>query len=563
MRLLFFVCLAMLLCGKIPAAQLAAEPAEQTVKLPQGGPAPQVKIMIRSAGPWSATTSLPEAVRLEPASGTGDASAFVLPAGWWVERQAPGRHPVRITIASGAAQSTVSAVFEVVARVPPRWESASEPKGCMDAPGLLPANKAVCTIVDLRPPGSFLPPPPGQSYRDPNFGSRIHILADAPSLHGYSTPSPISANSRYALISLKSRTVAVTVPQGKPYGKTGSLGMEGTMFDALDDNVLYSVSNGAIRMHNLATGKTKTLVDYTKKPFQFETIGTGGTGETSKDNWISFHAPRERKVCALDTATLQTYCGAIEAPGNVDYTTMSKGVDRASGLRYVVVIGPQPFLLYSVDVAGKKLVLAGRGPENIGMSGGNRDGICDPNEVCEGGSHSDTYEDAGGHQYLVGAHETQTPCEFSLYSIRLNAGPKMGLALETGGGFKRILPLFRCGGKDVWADFHLGCAKRAPYCVVSIASHAYNRPRQPGDLSAPRTSPYLGEVFLFGDNGASVRRLFFHRSFSFANEEANGYWSTPRAAISPDGSLVIADSNFGFPNEQRVVIAETGVTGPR
>lgn len=563
MRLLFFALPALLSIRELPAAELAATPAELTVKMPQGGPVPQVKFTIRSTGPWKASTSLPEPVRVEPASGSGNAAVILQPAGWWVERQPPGRNPVTVTIVSGIERTTVEVFFEVIPRILPRWESATEPKGCADVPGLLPGNKALCTVPDLRPPGNFLPPPQGQSYRDPSFGTVVHVLQGFPSLHGYSTPSPISANGRYALINSNSKTVAVTLPQGKPFGNTRNLGVEGTMFDALDDNVLYTVSGGAVRTHNLATGKSKTLVDYTRKPFQFDAISTGGTGETSKDNWISFHAPKERKVCALDTAALQTYCGDIPGSDPVDYTTMTKGIDRTTGKRYVVVIGPRPFLLYAVDPQAKKLELAGKGPENIGMSGGNRDGICDPGEPCMGGSHSDTFEDAAGNQYLAGAHETQSPCEFSLFSLRLNAGAKMGIPVESGGGWKRIMPLFRCGGQDAWADFHLGCAKRAPYCVVSTTNSAYSRTRQPGDLSSLRPSPYLGEVLLFGDNGATLRRLFFHRSFSFANEEANGYWSTPRAAISPDGSLVIVDSNFGFPNQQRVVLAETGIKGSR
>ncbi len=563
MRLFPLALLIMASIRELPAANLTVAPVELTVKMPQGGPAPPAKFTIEGKGAWTASTSLPDAVTAQPASGSGTAVVFLQPASWWVERQAPGRIPLTVTIASGEERTTVKVQFEVMARAQPRLEYPTEPKGCVDAPGLTAANKAICTVPDLRPPGNFLPPPQGQSYLDPNFGTKIHVLAPFPSLHGYSTPSPISANGRYALLGIAAKTVAVALPQGKPFGKTGELGIEGTMFNALDDNVLYAVSGSAIRMHNLATGKSKTLVDYGKKPFQFEAIGTGGTGETSKDNWISFHAPKQRKVCALDTAALETYCGDLPASGTVDYTTMSKGVDRGSGLRYVVVIGPRPFLLYAVNTQTKKLDVAGMGPENVVMTGGNRDGVCDPGEACVGGSHSDTFEDAEGNQYLAAGYESQSPCEFSLFSLRLNAGAKMGLPVESGGGLKRILPLFRCGGQDTWADYHLGCAKRAPYCVVSTTNSAYNRTRQPGDLTAPRPSPYLGEVFVFGGNGATVRRLFYHRSIAFANEEANGYWSTPRAAISADGSLVIADSNFGFPNQQRVIVAETGIKGSR
>ena len=50
-----------------------------------------------------------------------------------------------------------------------------------------------------------------------------------------------------------------------------------------------------------------------------------------------------------------------------------------------------------------------------------------------------------------------------------------------------------------------------------------------------------------------------NRSVPMAGEPANSYWSTPRAAISNDGALVVVDSNFGEANQHRVVVVETGL----
>jgi len=64
-------------------------------------------------------------------------------------------------------------------------------------------------------------------------------------------------------------------------------------------------------------------------------------------------------------------------------------------------------------------------------------------------------------------------------------------------------------------------------------------------------------------NGEEIRRLTEHRSVPFVGEEANGYWSLSRAAISPDGGFVVTDSNFGTQNAQRVALIYTGYGRPR
>ena len=53
-------------------------------------------------------------------------------------------------------------------------------------------------------------------------------------------------------------------------------------------------------------------------------------------------------------------------------------------------------------------------------------------------------------------------------------------------------------------------------------------------------------------NGAEIRRLAMHRSAQWQ------YWDQPRACISPDGRLVLWDTNFGIPNSHRIAVAETG-----
>jgi hypothetical protein len=179
------------------------------------------------------------------------------------------------------------------------------------------------------------------------------------------------------------------------------------------------------------------------------------------------------------------------------------------------------------------------------------------------GSHSDLFEDSRGNQLMMLAEEYQNPCEFDLVSYQLNKGARMAVPVEMGGGMRRIMTLFRCGGEDVWADYHIGCARATPYCVVSTTYGGFQSARQPDDNSPMRSAAHLAEIFVVRDNGAEVRRLARHRSVSFATEDSRGYWSTPRACIAPDGSYVVADSNFGTPQAQRVIRVDTGFGSTR
>ena len=62
-------------------------------------------------------------------------------------------------------------------------------------------------------------------------------------------------------------------------------------------------------------------------------------------------------------------------------------------------------------------------------------------------------------------------------------------------------------------------------------------------------------------NGEEIRRLVLTRSALFPGAGDDNYWSTPRAAISNDASLVVSDSNFGERAAARVTIIETGIGG--
>lgn len=560
MKILKLLCVPLLLCVALPGQDLTVTPAQATLSMPESGPQPAAaRITVNTSQPWKATVSNADMLAVSPAAGTGNGVISVNFAGWWTNSRPPGTYTATVTVATDQKTArTVTFSLTVVARKYPKITyTGGRANGCTDVPGLPAANAAVCASVSASLPGRFNPPGVGGSFVDPTFGARVHIVSEPRSVHGYSTPSPISATGRYVIYSARDAGQVAELAGGRLV-RTLPFGTEGALWDGQNDNAIYHVAGPTVRRYDIATGRDTVVVDYARAPQRFRGISTGGTSEITKDNWIAFTAKESGQVCALDINSVKTYCAAVPAGVELDYPMMSKGADRASGQRYVLLVVGGPFALYTVNFAEGRLDLAGRGPENITMDGGNRNGICETGEPCIGAGHSDTFEDSQGNQLVVMGMEEQSPCGYSLYTLQLNKGAQMGLPAESGGGLKRAFPLFRCGGQDLWVDYHAGCAKAAPYCVISTTLAPFNRARDPNDQTPLKASPYVGEVMVMRDNGVEMRRLAQHRSVSFRNEESSGYWSTPRAAISADGSMVVGTSNFGFPNQQRVFAVETG-----
>jgi hypothetical protein len=211
--------------------------------------------------------------------------------------------------------------------------------------------------------------------------------------------------------------------------------------------------------------------------------------------------------------------------------------------------------VFSVDETEGALELEYRGPESPEKPG-NNDGVCDPGERCFVGSQVDTLEDSAGIQYLVAIGETSVPCEVSLSTYRLDTGLNLLKQVELGGGREKVLTLWRCGRG--WVDEHLGCAKAAPYCVISTQSEA----RRPADIAEAAATPHAGEIIVMRENGLEIRRLALTRTVFFAKYTEDNSRAAPRAAISGDGSVVISDSNFGQRGKPRVTLIETGF-GPK
>lgn len=557
-------------CG-VTNGQVSAAATPLQFRFLEGGPFGWSKtVPVSLNGAWSVRIEPESAywMSVSPDKGQGSAQITLNPVGWAAKKLPPGKHSLTVLFRgpNGAVLQSIPVQAEVVARRPDaRFTYLKGPTGCKRPPEYI--DEATCEVPDERPPGSFRPPLRNESYVDPNFGATVRVITDPPAVHAYSYPSAISAQNKYVLVSRRDNWTAVSPVDGKIIRENLPANERlGTMWDAIDPETLYILQKQSVQRYNVRTGKTQTVANYAKGPIRFSSITNGGASDTSRDNWISFFAPDEREVCALDLNTGATYCSSFDRLGRVFLnpngkgTLIAKGIDRPTGKRYVVLVAAPTMAVFSVNLEKKKLDFEYLFPERLGANEGrgNGDGVCDPDEACYVGEHTDTFEDENGVQFIIGEFDRPEPCAQFVYSYRINKGKDVLTPEELGGGARHLMTLQVCGGRDVWTDFHLGCAKFANSCVISTTYGKTGFQRHVRDHTPMRRSAHLSEIFVIRDNGAEIRRLMQHRSVPLSDEEAQSYWSTPRACMSNDGTLVVGDSNFGESNRQRVFVVETG-----
>jgi hypothetical protein len=229
----------------------------------------------------------------------------------------------------------------------------------------------------------MMPPARGVSFRDPNFGATVRVLSDSDCAHAYSTPSAISAGNSSVLIWCSNGPRVVDPKRGDEIYKPPAHDRS-ARWDARNDSVYYFMAGAAIQKVDVAGRTVSTLVDYAKDARRFTSIQSGGTGDTSKDDWLPLWAPSEHQVCALDLDHVRTDCADYPRipglpVGFIDFTLIAKGIDRQTGKRYVILVAAPSLAVFSVSPAAGRLDFEYRGPEHP-ESKGNHDGVCDPGE---------------------------------------------------------------------------------------------------------------------------------------------------------------------------------------
>lgn len=436
-----------------------------------------------------------------------------------------------------------------------------------------------CTAPGEWPLGSFRPPAQGGTYYDANFGTRIRVLSDPSrdALHWYSSPSALSATGKYAIFyDVNQVRYIVETASGKvvrsKWAYIGTWGQGYAYWSAEDDDTLYFLpanpartdySGTEIRRYSVSTDTYRSIIDYGNAPYSFHAIETGGTGDVSKDDWLSFWVSEKKLLCAVDLRSARTICSSYigGSPDNslplndddIDFTLISKGRDSTTGKRYIVMVAYPASAVFQVDEFAGRLDFVVRpeySDETSGSRAGNHDGRCVVGEQCIATTHSDTGEDALGRQYWVMPMNWEPTHQQRVVALHLASGAQMTVPNSRGGGLKQLMSLTVEG--DRWTDYHVGCAKTSPYCLIDT-ERQQNNPSV--SLRGPRET-YSDEIIVLGLTDRTVQRVAAHRSVLWE------YYDQPRASIAGDASQVLWDTNFGTQSLRRVVAADTGIRGP-
>ena len=373
-RSLLFVSSCFLLTAAAAQAQsLTVNPLQIRLQMVETGPlSANQPITVTTTSPWQIALGSGSADMLELNKTKGTTSDSVIPGlGWWAASRPAGTYVQTLTFSlTGSPQTTqtVTVTLVVIAKLAnPKYSYFTGPTGCVALSGYL--DNPICTVPGEKPAGNFTPPPAGQSYTDPNFGARVRVFSDPRSSHGYSTPSAISANNRYAITYQWSDTSSriMDVKTGKVLRPGVGVYFEGAIWDARDDDKIYSFQGATIKQYSVSTNQLSTVFDFSAAPYRFTKLSNGGTGDGSKDNWITFYAPDQQQVCAfaIDTGTpyCASYTGIIQGNLTVDFPMITKGPDKGNGKRYVILSAVPNSLFFSVNLAAKKLDYVYKGGE--------------------------------------------------------------------------------------------------------------------------------------------------------------------------------------------------------
>jgi hypothetical protein len=402
-----------------------------------------------------------------------------------------------------------------------------------------------CTIPVKDPPAT------GNTWIDPNLGGKVTVLTDAPRLHEYSSPSPVSAQNKYVLTFNQQLQEYVINRETQEVVKVGIPGNvnNGIWWDATNSELLYYLEGSQVKSYRLNTDQSEALIDLSAEGIT--QLTTKGTGSISEDNWIAAVDEGTSKVCMLDTSARKSYCtdySQIPRGMSVDFPTIAPGIDSETGKRYALIIGSPSVAVFSLQ--GDELVYDFRlaeYPSNHQRAGNSvKDGVCSEGEACLSGRHQGVGQTKDGRQFIFTFAETQTPlCASWVVLYYLHNGPEMlydGEYLHLWG---------RCGGIPGWAPGHFGCASKEAACVATSYSNMSPTVPDPQPIGNK-----LNEIVRYYNTseGWVIERIAKSRSHPFS------YWDLPRAAISRDGQIIIADSNFGVQGNRRVTSIETSET---
>jgi len=374
--------------------------------------------------------------------------------------------------------------------------------------------------------------PPGSIFRDPNFGSpilRVTGIGSDPHEGNRSLMTPSSAEQNswnsdstffyvttiggsFLLYRFDPSTMIV-----RAVGANPDLGSE-PAFSFTSPNILYGMSRQERRIsqYDISSGRTITL----NNPAKCVKLGFGdyGTfmsvsgddkrflavfGPQQDKNYLVYVYDREQGCRWYNTLTGEISGqwgprGTISFPGR--FPVHNARLAKSGKFLYVQPGGGQAWVVWDVETMHVDACASG----------------------C-GGHH------AMGYSHIVGSSENTHPLDLWLRPLEhLNTHIALVPAIEAVKGY--------------WYDSHFSwnntdADDSTPVC---FSTYRPDNPMLPG--STPRVSgPWENEIDCAETDGKSSKIWRFAHTYSTAR---NGFWSTPRGNISPDGRFFMFTSDW-------------------
>jgi hypothetical protein len=375
--------------------------------------------------------------------------------------------------------------------------------------GTLNASPANVTSVEVLAAPSYSelePPPAGQVYVDPVFGTPILRVTDAVdtedtlaggnlefAVNEYSSVTPFNADS--SLVLLIHESVFALYDTAGHFLRVLPEEVHARSeprWSLTDPSVFYFLHDNELRSFNVATGEESVVRRFS----EYHQIGGRGETDISTDgdhlalvgddrDVFRYEISTNTKGRTLDTSRIGSFDQVMVTPDNqVLIGWRSKGVGRGRGLE---LFDPDMNFMWQISQATGHMDVA---RDNDGGQIVIRTNADDPNPICDNGVVKIRLGDL-----------TQT-CLLSL---------DWGLAV------------------------HISAPGEMPWFFVS--TYAPDDPR-PGD---PGWTVYANEILRVMIDGSGVERLAHHRSRPW-----NDYNYEPRASASRDGARLLYSSNFSL-----------------
>lgn len=370
---------------------------------------------------------------------------------------------------------------------------------------------ALAYVTDglVHAPASYFvlrPPPLGESYLDPAFGTAVTRISDALDwpdnasggvltlvTNEYATVSPFNGDGSRILV--QHGSYFALYDGGGRYLRDLPFEVSAASeprWSRRDPNVFYyHPYNNQLKRYDVAAGESSVVRTFS----EYALVSSLGESDMSADgdslvlvgdgrDVFVYQPSTDTKGPALDTGGRGLVDAVMLTPdGHVIVQWYRAGSDRSNGIE-----------LYDQDMVFLR-------------------------QLTRVGGHADVTRDGDGSEVMVwmNAADPSPLCANGVVKVRLADGAQTCLL---------SLP---------WSlAAHVSAPDGDGWVVVS--TYAVSDPAPLGGWAA-----YTNEILRVRLDGSEVRRLVQHRSRPF-----NDYYFTPRAAVSPDGRTVIYSSNFGL-----------------